>query len=258
VTEQETQRNKAKTSRLAIAAVVLAIPALWVLCDILRPRVERVSARYLLIRDLTWLSAAIGLVLGIIAVLDMIRRRRAVKGWKFATTGIVMNALLVTSWFLGPTPYDLLRYPWGCGRNLRWLAKVWMVYANDDENGRFPPPEKWCDFLLESGHVAEQHFVCPKRLFFLPFLSEPVLIRPRPRRGRSHYALNPNAKPTSPPDTVLLFETKEGWNCSGGPAVLSTENHEGRGCNVAFVDIHVSFVSTEQLGELRWKPDDDK
>lgn len=54
---------------------------------------------------------------------------------------------------------------------------------------------------------------------------------------------------------VLLFETHPGWNQAGGPDILTTDNHQGDGCNVLFVDCHVDFVKMRDLDRLRWKPD---
>jgi len=38
--------------------------------------------------------------------------------------------------------------------------------------------------------------------------------------------MNPNCKPNSPPDTVILFETKAGWNQYGGTEPSTLDNHE--------------------------------
>jgi len=57
---------------------------------------------------------------------------------------------------------------------------------------------------------------------------------------------------SSPSDMVLLFETGPGWNQSGGPEILTTDNHQGEGCNIVFVDGHVEFVKTEDLNNLKW------
>ena len=76
---------------------------------------------------------------------------------------------------------------------------------------------------------------------------------PASKKGRCHYAMNPNCEPKSPSDMVLLFETKGGWNQFGGSELLTTENHGGKGCNVLFNDGHVEFVRPERLGELKWK-----
>jgi len=69
---------------------------------------------------------------------------------------------------------------------------------------------------------------------------------------RSDYAMNPNCEPNSPPGTVLLFETKGGWNQFGGPGLLTFENHGGKGCNILFNDGHVEFVRTKLFEELKW------
>jgi prepilin-type processing-associated H-X9-DG protein len=56
----------------------------------------------------------------------------------------------------------------------------------------------------------------------------------------------------APPDMVAFFETHPGWNQVGGPEMLTTDNHQGEGCNVVFVDGHVYFVKTGDLHELKW------
>ena len=70
------------------------------------------------------------------------------------------------------------------------------------------------------------------------------------RKGRCHYAMNPNCYPNSPSDTVLLFETKDGWNQFGGKEILTKENHYGDGCNVLFNDGHCLFESN--IEKLSW------
>ena len=74
-------------------------------------------------------------------------------------------------------------------------------------------------------------------------------------QGPCNYAMNKNVEKLgmrAPPDMVVLFETHPGWNQSGGPEILSTENHNGDGCNVLFVDSHVQFVRTRDLKDLKW------
>jgi prepilin-type processing-associated H-X9-DG protein len=125
-----------------------------------------------------------------------------------------------------------------CSHNLMALGRAMMFYANDYED-EFPKADQWCDLLLQykDGHVTEEMFVCPSA-----------------EGGPSHYAINPNAKSmSSEPYMVLLFETTAGWNQFGGPELLAPENHQGRGCNILFVDGHVEFVESERLDELRWE-----
>ena len=121
-----------------------------------------------------------------------------------------------------------------CGENLTGLGKAMIIsacYCDD----KYPTPDKWCDLLIKYAEMTEKEFVCPSA-----------------GGGRCHYAMNPNAKLTSTPDIVVLFETKGGWNQFGGPELVTFENHEGKGCNVLFNDFSVEFVKPERLGELKW------
>ena len=80
---------------------------------------------------------------------------------------------------------------------------------------------------------------------------------PSPRKGRCYYAINPDCNPDSPPNTVLLFESKVGWNQFGGPELLTTENHNGKGCGVLFNDNHAEFIRMKYLDKLKWKAKED-
>jgi prepilin-type processing-associated H-X9-DG protein len=65
--------------------------------------------------------------------------------------------------------------------------------------------------------------------------------------------MNPRADKWSAPDVVLLFESTAGWNQVGGPELLTTRHHEGKGCNVLFVDYHAEFVKGEEIPRLKWE-----
>lgn len=121
-----------------------------------------------------------------------------------------------------------------------------------------PVIKAWCD-LLKDYHV-EKLLVCPSQ---------------RRAGERCSYAINPYCEPNSPPDTVLLFETKGGWNQFGGIELASTDNHpyerdrfwgyKIRGCNILFNDRSVRFVRNDRnvrfvrkkdFPKLKWKPDE--
>ena len=121
-----------------------------------------------------------------------------------------------------------------CGVNLLLLRRAITVYANDHDRD-FPSADRWCDLLLEYTDVDKERFRCPAQ-----------------RQGRCHYAMNPDAEPNSAADVVLLFETKAGWNQSGGPEILSTENHWLSGCKVRFVDGPGEWVKAKNMGKLTW------
>jgi len=163
-----------------------------------------------------------------------------------------------------------------CGTNIRGIANALYVYANDDEQNRLPPGDKWCDLLIGRDYTSPKRFVCKS--------SGAV-------EGESSYAINKYVAGKSldrvPGDIVLVFETDFGvdpngrsepagnrmcykmrnepgpkgtvykyrWNLAGGAEILSTRNHDGKGCNVGFVDAHVEWVEAADLPKLKFKPD---
>ena len=66
--------------------------------------------------------------------------------------------------------------------------------------------------------------------------------------------MNPNCRPDSSGDAVLLFETKAGWNQHGGAELFAFDNHDPKGGCVLLNDGTVKFIRTEEeLGALRWE-----
>jgi hypothetical protein len=125
-----------------------------------------------------------------------------------------------------------------CSTNLKTLGVAIQFYAREYDN-KYPIADKWCDVLLQRGDAREEMFIC-KGAF------------KKGNKKPCHYAMNPNCEPNSPGDIVLLFETKGGWNQSGGPELLTLENHKGEVCCVLLNDGQVQFVRTELLGQLKW------
>jgi len=125
-----------------------------------------------------------------------------------------------------------------CSTHLSGLGRAMSVYAAENEE-QFPTPSEWCDLLVKYGAVEEETFRC----------------RGGGQEQRCHYAMNKNVEGLgmkAPGDMVLLFESDAGWNAAGGPEMLTTGHHEEEGCNVLFVDGHVEFVRTEDIGNLKW------
>ncbi|MDI6450879.1 hypothetical protein [Anaerobaca lacustris] len=121
-----------------------------------------------------------------------------------------------------------------CMKNLKQLGMSLWQYADNHER-RYPLPEQRCDLLVGGDDIDAGVFRCPAT-----------------KVGPCNYAMNPNADPDSAGDVVLLFESEPGWNQFGGPELLATENHRGRGCSILFVDGSVRFVKAEELDELKW------
>jgi len=129
-----------------------------------------------------------------------------------------------------------------CASGLYGLGEVMLRY-NNDYDGNFPTPTKWCDLLQKNEVETIEEFLRCRGA----------------SEGPCNYAINKAIPdPPVPPDMVVLFESHPGWNQSGGPEILTTDYHEGEGCNVLFADWHVKFVKTKDLGELKWQAADNE
>ncbi len=197
-----------------------------------------------------YLMAATAIVLSSLS-LSVIKKKKIVLFGKTLAIGAIALALAAIV-ILSIVLYPLMDKTGLCGKHLQLLTGSIELYSTVDfnwEDKSFPPigrrirdeeiypdPDKWCDQLVERT-INMKLFTCPSV-----------------KQGRCHYAMNPYAKPDSPGDVVLLFETKAGWNQFGGPELLNPQNHNGRGCNIVFNDMHVEFVKTEDFDKLRWEP----
>lgn len=210
--------QRAKTSGLAIASLILGALAPFT----------------------CFITAIPAIVLGIVGLVKISKSAGQLKGNGLAIAGIAVPfALLpVFALMMGILMPALARVRQValrtvCANNLRQLGLSIQMYA-DENSQKYPTADKWCD-LLKPYYKAENILVCPSAGY-----------------GQCHYAINPHAEPNSPPDMVLLFETHPGWNQTGGTEILSTENHQGDGCNIIYVDRHIQFVRTKDLKNLRW------
>jgi len=130
-----------------------------------------------------------------------------------------------------------------CASNMQNIYTAGPLYK--EKVNSYPGPTEWCDAIMRdrtnTSYVSEKrmrgHFKCPSAV-----------------EGKCHYAMNPNCESNSPPDTVLLFETKGGWNQHGGSELFTFDNHDPRGGCVLLNDGTVKFIRTkEELQQLQWK-----
>ena len=137
-----------------------------------------------------------------------------------------------------------LKNLWNRLRLYHKANKGWPAGAAAIREMAYPAPTEWCDAIVrvyESIGTSEKNIMRPH-------------VCPSGGEGKSHYAMNPNCRPNSPPDTVLLFETKAGWNQHGGPELFTFNNHDPHGGCVLLNDGTVKFIRAKtELQELRWK-----
>jgi hypothetical protein len=152
-----------------------------------------------------------------------------------------------------------LEYRVQCAVNLRDLYYRLRVYnliaAKREKNSSlkglvvYPRATRWFDSITTSVPIPASLM----RTFWVPELKK-AHVCPSVGEGKSTYGMNPACKPDSPHDTVLLFETKPGWNQHGGPESFTFDNHDPKGGLVLLNDGTVRFIRTEEeLKQLRWK-----
>lgn len=181
--------------------------------------------------------------------------------WAFDAGGKTLNAGRI---------YSMAKV---CQSRMKQLGSMMKDYSQL-HNGQYPASDRWCDIIYtfwksknqgmverivadmeRDGDAERIDFAISNNAgFFCPGYSG--------RHGKqSSYAINPNCRPDSPLDTVLLFETEAGWNKFGGPESVSF-NHKipsilpfrwEKGCNVLFDDGHAELIDSEKIGKLKWK-----
>lgn len=118
-------------------------------------------------------------------------------------------------------------------------------YIYKENSDSYVNPESWCNEVSSevSRELSDIDLVGAKRYGIFNCPSIDICC----------YAMNPNCKPNSIVEMVVLFESKPGWNQHGGPELFTFDNHEPKGGCVTFNDGTVRFIRTrEELNKLNW------
>jgi hypothetical protein len=215
----------AKTSRLAIASLVLGICGL-ISCGV---------------------TSLVGLVLGIVALLKINKSQGRLSGGGLAIAGIVVSGILL---LLLPIQAALLlpalakakskAQMINCVNNVKQINLALRMYASDNKD-QFPAATNWCDAILTLAGT-DKVFKCPAG----------------DASQRSHYAYNARLANVEDgkvdPSTVTIFETDGGWNVSGGRELMLKKSPHNRVFVIGLADGSVQQVTESRLGALRWDP----
>jgi prepilin-type processing-associated H-X9-DG protein len=215
----------AKISGLAVASLVLGILGLCT-CGI---------------------TALIGLILGIIAMIKVRKSRGAQGGSGIALAGVIVSAFFV---FMIPFFAALLlpalaaakqkAQSINCVNNVKQLSLAMRVYA-DKNQSHYPAATNWCDAILPAVG-APKVFHCPADL----------------SGHRCSYAYNARLSGAEmdkvDPNTVVIFEADGDWNVSGGRELMLAQSRHREVIVVGFADGHVESMPDSRLPELRWNP----
>ena len=232
-----TRQDKPAWSIWALLSAVLCAISL-VLAMPLEPG-DRPSL-FLIITTIATLLAAF------VALFRVDSGRRRLYGRTPAILALVIVAMVWLAIFIprlnsDPIPAELLI----CRHNLKVLGEKLALYADENNGTSYPPPDKWCDVLVNDYQVHVGNFLCRAA---------------RRNKGPSHYAMNPNCKPNSPPKTVLLFETKGGWNQHGELDLLAERRHGGRrrhkGGHVLCNNGEIYWNMAEWIAKMNWNAEE--
>jgi len=272
--ENNTQKQRVKVSKLAVASVICGI--FGVMFALL---VEPGDFEPEICSLLAILFILVGIVVGIVGIHKIRKSKALISGVALARTGVVLCVISLLYLFLlfvsarrGPHP----SWIW-CQNDIRILGYALEYYAQEHD-GKLPEADKWCDILVFDMDAALGNFICTSLDTW---------------DGESSYALNKYVvmKQWSqiPEDMVLLFETDYGmtdsdrdtklktrlffekfgpasfdgeqqvykvrWNQVGGPELFS-ESHPNKGGAVLLKSGRVQFVKKKEIGNLKWKDED--
>jgi hypothetical protein len=238
-TEKKTEGQKPKLCKLAILSPLVVIFG-GLAGTSLALSFEQTSLLCYLGFLILLFSPLTGLGLGIFADWKIYKSKGMLRGRMFSILGTGLAIIVIIIGLMPTTPPGMAykAYKYVCASNLAELGKSMQAYS-DQYGQKYPTKDMWCDLLSEQADVNKITFICRGAL-------------KTGDDGPCHYAINPNCGPNSPPDTVLLFETKGGWNQYGGQELLTTEHHEDKGCNILFNNGDVKFIETNQLSGLKW------
>jgi hypothetical protein len=195
------------------------------------------------------ITAAIGLILGIIALKMVARSNGQLRGTGWAIAGTVLSGSMlllaiptVAGLFVVPMLKERQRMAeFHCLENMRQLNSTLQTFATSNE-GRLPNAATWCDQLIQASLMApgSSAFRCPTQ-----------------SGGLCDYAFNEHLSGLDlnkvPKDTVLLFESDMGWNGRGDVKNIASSRH-GMYFIIGFADGAVERVPAWQLPQMRWLP----
>lgn len=189
------------------------------------------------------ITALVGLVLGIVALAKINRSQGRLGGKGLAIAGICVSGAMLFFSMAGLILPAVAKAKSkaatiNCVHHVKQLTLAVHMWSNDN-NHTFPTAANWCDAILPTAGSAE------------------VLQCPSDTTGqRCSYAFNTKLSGLSldkvDPQTVMIFESKGGWNVSGGSNDM-VSHHFGTYV-VGFADGSVQQVPASRLSQLRWEP----
>jgi len=191
-----------------------------------------------LVLSLLCVFAPVGLVLGIIALVQMSNRRNQLTGSGFAIAGICVGAvitlvglpiLLAGAFPVFARARESARKT-QCLSNVQNISVALTMYMSDWDETLPPQANRWED-VLPAYTKSRTVFVCPDD--------------PQSRSGYAFMGELAGKRVSDLPDPwrqVSVFESDRGWNAFGDLSLLPTQPRHLGGDNFGYVDGHVKWV----------------
>lgn len=221
-------RSDKRTSLIAVASLLCAIGAIG--SELL---MGMGYAGDLVIYSVNF--SYIAIILGIVATVMIIIRRKVLKGYTYAIVAIILvTPILVFDYGVKRSveARQQRKKEWTGLYNLELLGNELIRYAKDN-NDCLPVAEKWCDLLMEHNKaLTKENFRHPQPEIFKGMFNF---------KGECQFAFNKSLSGKKladiPPDVVLIFEADGPWNMAGGPELLATRYREKGYLTVLFADL---------------------
>jgi hypothetical protein len=200
----------------------------------------------------TFVTAVIGLILGIVALVKINRSRGAQRGTPLAAAGVAVSALAMVvvpivalyAALMVPIMTTAVSSVHEAQDTQRLMVLVQSVreYAAE-RGGELPPTDDWLEVLDRAGLRASSY----------------AFSMSDPSAGRA-YAMNARLEGgrlgdvRDPSNTILFFEVGPGAPMAGGPELLPEEPRYESGYVVVTVDGEVQLVDASEISLLGWDP----
>lgn len=222
-----------KNQIFSVATVVLGLSGLVSLLFLTSGHVTD-SINIFLILVFAFLCVFFGVLFGLTIFLREAKRKHKKT---ISTAGLALGVIniFLTGHLIYFTYYPLVKSI-RRSHNISNLGMALYVYS-EKHSYQLPPASSWCSTLTE-------HLELP-----------PDLLNYNLNRNvKYNYALNGNLSTIEkdvPGDTVLAFESNNGWNLVGGKELMHFDNYKG-GCWVLFKNLNVSYVLPDETEKLKW------
>ncbi len=228
-----------RTSGMAIASLVLGILAV----------VTCVGAI---------IFAPIGLVLGIIGLIQTDRSRGCLRGHGLALAGTILSGIsLLISPILAAILFPVFArarekaQQTMCLSNARQLSSAMMMYQSDWDTS-YPLASNWNESLRQ--------YARPTKSSANTAMGPPWVCPAAKDKNLPSYAINDKlsglraAQVNSMADTVGIYESEPGKDLANGPTLFPSPPRHRQGNTVGFADGHVTSVEPTSNSRLIWDP----